>query len=467
MYSSVVQFGAILYLLILSCSVAAQYDYVVIDQIILEGNKHTKDKVIQYEMNVSPGDTILLDQLSAVLQLEEKRILNTRLFTLVKINIKNWEDDHADLEVNIQENWYIYPAPIFELADRSFNVWWQEQNRSLDRVNYGGRIDHLNLTGHKDRLKLKVQFGYVRKYELNYDYPYLHNGWGLSTNLFFSEQKEIGYITEGNKTLFAQEDDERNMLQRFRTSVSVSKRSGLWLFQTFRLAYHHNKVDDIVPEKYNSEYFLNGSDHVRFMQFEYDADYDRRVFTIYPEGGYRLKFNLKKDGFGWEGDYNNLAVTTSIEKYWKIKKRLIIESRLRLKANLTRDRISFANNTALGYGGNIVTGYDLYVIDGTDYVLHKNALKLSILDRVYNWDRWMKLRQFKKLSVKAWLRWNTDYGYVNERHYAEANPLNNQWLLGYGPAIDLLLYNSIMIQMELSFNEIGEMGFYIQGGLNF
>lgn len=455
--------------LVLSNYSSAQSDFIVVRDISYVGNKKTNERVIKYEMDIVKGDTILLDDLSKMIVLEEKRILNTRLFTLVKINIVNWDQDSGllDLVVNLQENWYIYPAPIFELADRSFNVWWQEQKRSFERVNYGVRLDHFNFTGNKDRLKVKAQFGYIRKYELKYTFPYLKGGWGFSSDLFFSEQKEIGYITEGNKTLFAELEDERILLNRFRVSSSISKRTGLRFFQSFRLAFHRNSIDDYVAEVLNPQYFNDGATTLKFLQFEYDADYDRRVFTLYPEGGYRARLNIKKDGFGFEGDYNNLSLTASVEKYWKLWGNLIVESRLRGKANIIRDKISFANNTGLGYGGNIITGYDLYVIDGTDFILHKNAFKISVFDRVYNWDSWMKLRQYKKVSVKAWLRWNTDYGYVNERHYTEGNPLNNQWLIGYGPAIDILIYNNIMIQMEYSFNEVGDQGFFLQSRLNF
>ncbi len=449
-------------------SLFAQGDFIIVNDIFFVGNKKTKDRVIEYEMAIEKGDTLTLDALNASIILEEKRILNTRLFTFVKINIKNWDQnsDRLDLEVNLQENWYIYPAPIFELADRSFNVWWKEQKRSLDRVNYGARIDHLNLTGNKDRLKLKLQFGYTRKYELKYSYPYLRGGWGLSTNILYAEQKEISYLTKGNKPSFQQLPDERILLRRFRASTSLSKRIGLRFFQVFRFSYHQNGIDDYVVKNLNSEYFINGNNNVRFFQLEYDADYDRRIFTLYPEGGYRLKANIKKDGFGFEGDYNNLSVVASVEKYWKIWNTLIVETRLRGKTNLTRDRISFANNTGLGYGGNIITGYELYVIDGTDYLIHKNALKLSILDITRRWDR-MMLRQYKKVSIKAWLRWNMDYGYVNERHYTQDNPLNNQWLFGFGPALDMLLYNTFSFQLEYSFNEIGDQAFFVKSRLNF
>lgn len=446
----------------------AQSDSVIINDITFVGNKKTKERVIKYEMDIEEGDTLSLDALNTMIVLEEKRILNTRLFTFVKINIKNWDQDtgRLSLEVNLQENWYIYPAPIFELADRSFNVWWKEQKRSFSRVNYGARIDHLNLTGNKDRLKLKLQFGYVRKYEVKYAFPYLKGGWGLSTNVLYAEQKEIGYITEGNKTLFEQLDDERILLRRFRASTSLSKRIGLRFFQVFRFSYHQNSVDDYVVQNLNPQYFLNENSSLRFFQLEYDADFDRRVFTLYPEGGFRLKANIKKDGFGFEGDYNNLSVLASIEKYWKLWDALIIETRLRGKTNILRDKISFANNTGLGYGGNIITGYELYVIDGTDYVIHKNALKLSIIDITRKWDR-MSLRQYKKVSIKAWLRWNVDYGYVNERHYAENNRLNNQWIIGYGPALDMLLYNTFSFQLEYSFNEIGDKAFFVKSRLNF
>jgi hypothetical protein len=140
-------------------NLSAQIDFIIVNNVNFVGNKKTNDRVIKYEMAIEKGDTISLDALNEIIILEEKRILNTRLFTFVKINIKNWDQisNRLDLEVNLQENWYIYPAPIFELADRSFNVWWKEQKRSLKRVNYGARIDHLNLTGNKDRLKLKLQ----------------------------------------------------------------------------------------------------------------------------------------------------------------------------------------------------------------------------------------------------------------------------------------------------------------------
>jgi hypothetical protein len=128
---------------------AAQFEYVFIDSIQIQGNKKTKDRVILRELKFTVGDSIHISQLSIVLEKNEKYVLNTGLFTWGKINIKRWDarTNRVTLLIELMEAWYIWPFPIFELADRNFNVWWNEQNRSLKRVNYGIRLRHYNTTG--------------------------------------------------------------------------------------------------------------------------------------------------------------------------------------------------------------------------------------------------------------------------------------------------------------------------------
>ena len=62
-------------------------------------------------------------------------------------------------------------------------------NCDFDRVNYGIRIDHLNLTGRKDKFKIKFQQGYTRKYELEYNFPYPKGTWGVGAVISYAENK--------------------------------------------------------------------------------------------------------------------------------------------------------------------------------------------------------------------------------------------------------------------------------------
>jgi len=459
-------------LLLIPYSLLAQIDNgtkAIIQNIFIEGNNKTKDRIVQRELDFMIGDTISIIDFEKRMLRTKKRLYNTGLFNLIHINFKGFNASKAilDIHISLTENLYIYPAPIFELADRNFNVWWQEMNRSWSRVNYGLRLDHINTTGVQDRLKIKLQFGYTRKYELKYIYPYITNKWGAGASLFYSEQKEIGYITRNNKTDFFKAPDERILLKRFRVETALNYRPDLNTFHTFRLEFHRNGIDELVASDLNPDYFLNGDDKIRFMLFEYDFDYNGRIFNIYPIGGYRINVNIKKEGFGIFKEYNNLPIHLDMDKHFMSFDRLISSFRIKAKTNLIRDQVAFANNTGLGYSNNIVGGYELYVIDGTDYILGEYQLKIKALEKLINLGKMMPINGFKKLHLQVFLRGNLDAAYVNERNYIATNTFNNQWIVGYGPAIDILLFNNFLFKFEYSFNQIGESGLFIHSSNSF
>lgn len=253
------KFFCVLHFLFFITVSSAQEKIIIVENILIPGDNHTKPKVIHQELGIAIGDTILLKNIDAHLQEAKLRLLGTGLFNNVTVNIKNYqlEKQTADIAVTLEENWYLFPVPIFELADRNFSVWWEEQNKSLDRVNYGFRLSHYNFTGHRDALKFKVHFGYTRKYEITYLYPYLgkDNKFGLGGSIFYAEHKEIAYKTEGNKTLFARTDDERRMLSRFRVGPEAKYRPDFFNFHSIRFEYHHNIIDEHVANNLNPDYF--------------------------------------------------------------------------------------------------------------------------------------------------------------------------------------------------------------------
>ena len=441
---------------------------IVINNIVLAGHKITADPVIYRELDIQPGDTLQLTSLSDDLSRNKKRLLSTGLFNIVDVNIKNWDTESNLLDVHFQlkENWYIYPSIIWEYADRSFNVWWKDFRFNFKRTNYGLRVDHLNLTGHKDRLKLKFQRGFTQKYEALYTYPYFIGNWGLGGSLFFSENKEMGYKTEQNRPLFLRTEDERILLTRLRAGLSLYNRTNAYAFHTFRIQLHNNNIDEVVYKELNPDYFLNGASGIKFMYGEYDFQYDRRVFPTYPEGGYLLFFNLKKEGFGIFNEYDNLSVFGGFEKHIPISKNLIFGNRVKLKYNLIRDQVGYANNTGLGYG-DYVRGYELYVVDGTDFFLSKTDLKWRIFQKIFDIKEYMFISQFDELPISIWLRGSFDIGYVNEPTYKETNFLANNWMWGGGPGMDIMIYNNYKISFEYNFNRLGEGGLFLGGGFSF
>ena len=451
-------------------SINGQADFFIVNEVILEGNKKTRDRIILRELDFNTGDTIQVNDLGERLNENQKRILNTGLFTLANINVKNWdfEANTADIEIKLTENWYIWPAPIFELADRNFNVWWNDQGRSLSRVNYGARMTHINFTGNRDAFRAIAHFGYTRKFELRYSNPFINRKQtiGLSGNIFYSDAKEIGYITEGNKTQYASNDDDI-LRTRFRINGSVEYRPDINHYHRINLAFHRNTIDEFVANDLNPDYFLEGATALRFFVLEYQYRQDNRVFQFYPEGGNLIRFDIKKEGLGLFGEYNNLSISAEYEHYEKAIDKVILGGRIKAKTNILRDQVAFANNTGLGYGSDFIRGYELYVIDGSDYIYTKASAKLPIFEKIVGLDRAMPINAFKRMLLQVFLSIHFDSGYVNERDYTDTNTFNNRWLYGYGPGIDIILYNNYLFKIEYSVNHEGEGGLYLSNLINF
>lgn len=448
-----------------------QAQNVSIKDILISGNKHTKEKVILRELNFEKGDSLIISMLAQTFEKNRQQILSTGLFNNAILNLKNYDVEQAvaDLEIVLEENWYLFPVPIFELADRNFNVWWNEQNKSLDRINYGLRINHYNLTGARDPLKVKIQFGYTRKFEIKYGYPYwkLNNKLGIAGTIFYADNKEIAYKTEGNKTLFYKHEvDERVLLSRFRIGPELKYRPKVNMFHALRFEYHHNQINNLVVEILNENYFLNRSTDLRMFYLEYDFQIDKRIYATYPKGGWSLFANIKKEGLGIFNDVNNLNITIGGEKHWKLLPNLVLGNRLKAKTNLFREAVAFANNTGLGWDMDIVSGYELYVMDGIDFFINKNRLSYQLFDqnvRLYDFLPY----QFQKVNLTIYLRANLDVAIVNEPVYIESNNLNNRWIYGYGPAIDFIMFNNFLFSFEYSFNDIGEQGLFFHNTIAF
>lgn len=435
-----------------------------IDSILIEGNKRTREKVILRELNFAIGTTF--DEqvdLSEVEEFNKKRLLSIGLFNDASVKIA---DNKAIITVN--ENWYIYPNPIFELADRNFNFWWYDQMRDLTRVNYGLRAEHVNLTGNRDKLTMTFQLGYTRKLELNYRFPFLdkEGKWGVSVNAFYADVRELSYKTLGNKPQFATFND-KVVRTRFRLGGDLGYRPNLFASHGFRLEYHDNNIHPHVANELNPDYFLDGKTRNQFFFFNYTFFYDRREFKIFPEAGDFFHLNLKKEGLYIFDDFDNLSLALEYEQYFNKNSKLIMNYRVKGKFNLIRKKLAFANNTGLGYGADVIRGYELYVIDGSDYFYLKSGIHYKMYEQTFDLSNLIRLAQFNRIDVKLYLGVEADTGYVNERDYIETNTFNNRWLFGTGPTFSLMLLNTYLFQVDYSWNHTGEGGIFVRNKISF
>ena len=437
---------------------------ITVDSISLIGNRKTKRHVILRELNFKIGDTLNLDKITE--RFEENRLLlfNTGIFREADFNVKNWdtESKKAHLELTLAEAIAIIPVPIFELADRNFNVWWKEMDRDLKRINYGLILYYSNLTGHRDRLKMTGQWGYTRKGEIDYKIPGVNKSQtiGLGFNVLVARNQEVPFRALDNRLEFFRSEDTF-LFNRFRSSLRAFYRPKLFSSHNFELFYHNNSIDEQVKTDLNPDFFGNDKVRLSYFAFQYDFISDKRDIKPYPTKGYLFSTTLRKDGLGLTKDRNSLHLTSRYAKYFPLNKRFSIETIVQGRYSFIRKQQPYYDMKALGFNQDYIRGYEFYVIDGLDYIYQKTALRFEIFNRDINFGKLSPIEAFKRMPTRVYLNLNNDLGYTNDPYFNVGNPLNNSLLWGRGIGLDIIVYYAVVIQMEYSINRLGEEGFFL------
>ena len=117
-------------------------DEIIIDQIIITGNKRTKENIITRELSLKLGIPITKKNLIPIIEEDKRKVINTNLFNEVNFSLEIIRDNYLILNIDVIESLYWNPTLIFELSDRNFNDWWQNFNHDIKRINYGITVNN-------------------------------------------------------------------------------------------------------------------------------------------------------------------------------------------------------------------------------------------------------------------------------------------------------------------------------------
>lgn len=441
---------------------SAQSNHITIRSLEVTGNKKTKEALILREMDFKVSDTLSISSISERFEKNEKLLMNTGLFNQVKINIEDWNENtqSVDLAVEVVESWYIFPLPIFNLADRNLNVWWTEFNGSLKRVNYGMRFVYVNFSGNKDNLKLTLQGGYTRRVLLQYERPYINRKktFGITGRYFFDHRREFAYETRNNKQVFYEDQDQINY-RSAKAILTLHYRPRVEGFHEWLIKYERNRVNDNILD-FNPRYF-NGKSTQRYFEVDYTFRRERRDNRFYPIKGNFIEAEIQKIGLGIYNQVDKLNTSIAYTHYFPLSNRLNLEMRLKGQREWMRGQHPYFGLEALGYGEDYVRGYEFYVIDGTDFLLSRNSLRFKFFDQVFDLKKKMPVKNYRLFPVTLWFTVNADFGRSYNYLFNEENALNNFWLFGKGIGIDVVLYYKYAFQIEYSFNHLNEKGIFL------
>ncbi len=327
--------------------------YAVVTQVLVEGNRKTRRPIVLREMGLRLGDTILLSALDEALARQRRLLLNTGLFSEAEVLVTTLDPEARTLILRavVREKWYTYPSVAVELADRNFNVWWNDQNRDLSRINFGAALRHRNFTGRADRLVIGVQSGYTRKAEITYNVPYVDRAKlvGIEFNALVDRNREWNARTiDGVQDFFG--NDTMAVLRRRRVRVGLSLRPGIYVTHLFGAERQVTRADSVLATEYNPNFLGDGRRRQAYFGFYYQFTFDHRDIRPFPLDGTFVRFRMSKRGLSRFDDISRLDVSAEYAHYQPLGERLNLAVNLKVKTDIQRDPVPYYNRESLGFG---------------------------------------------------------------------------------------------------------------------
>lgn len=433
---------------------------VTIGNVYITGYKKTREEIIRRELDFEEGQTFSRQELQEVLELDRQKLTNTRLFVIVELVPLQMSPTEVDILIRLQERWYIFPLPIFRLADRNFTEWWRNQNRDFSRVNYGFRVLHFNLTGRNDKLQITSQFGFTKNYSVQYQIPYINKEQtlGLTVSTGFTNNKTVSFNTRNHRLRFV--ESENIIRRRFGTSASLTYRPSFYSRHSVNLAYNRTSIADTLRQS-NPEYLLDNQNLQRYFRLSYIYSWDKRDYFAYPLSGKLYRIELNKFGLGLYDDLSMLTVRGSWDQFFDLGKNLYLANSISGSYNFSDD-IPYFQRSGFGYRPDFIRGYEPYVVEGQSFVSNRSSFRWKFLSGINQLSKRSIIPQFQTLPYAFYLKAFIDLGYVGEPlAVTQGNFFNQELLLGAGIGLDMVTYYDFVVRFEFSVNREGQSGFYI------
>ena len=434
-------------------------DKLVINEIHITGNKVTREHVILRELIFSQGDTVPKMELLPSLQRSKDNLLNLALFNFVNFEIDHLGENRIDVNLEVIERWYIWPVPILEYADRNFNSFIQ--NRDWDKINYGAWLKWSNFTGRNDLLTGKIKLGYIKEYALAYSFPNLgkKQRHGLSAGFNMNQQNELYVATRYNVPV-EYKPQESPAQTRLNAYTKYTYRRKFFTTHSLEIQYYDFQVSDSVAIV-NPNYLGGGNDRLNYFVLAYNFNYDIRDSKIYPLEGFNAKIRVEQIGLGFVGDfaYPSLRLTGVMMYHHKLANRFYFYNATKFRL-ASQKYMPHLLNRALGYN-EYLSGYESYVIDGSDYIISKYNLKLEVIKPNSFTIPFLGIKQFNKVHYALYFNVFADAGYVNYSFPDPTNTMVNTWQFSAGAGFDFVTYYDLVFRVDYAINRYGEHGFFI------
>jgi outer membrane protein assembly factor BamA len=275
----------------------------------------------------------------------------------------------------------------------------------------------------------------------------------------YYQQKEITIGTVDNERVFYK-PQEGNARTYWHIDGDASLRPRHDLRYALRLSYTNAEITDTAAMK-SDGYFAGSATTTAFLAAGASISWDTRDSRAFARTGTYADLKIDRLGLGLLGE-NEPDITTlfgSLKRWWTLGKRTGLALGAAGKTTIG-GTVPYFVQEGLGYR-HTVRGYEYYVNDGQHYAMGRANFLLTLVQPRDYYMAPVPLEAFRTLHVALYLDLFTDVGRVWDDQYAELNPLNDEWLAGFGLGLDLVSSYDQVIRLEYSLNALGEDGVFL------
>ncbi|MEQ8584174.1 MAG: POTRA domain-containing protein [Marinoscillum sp.] len=434
-----------------------------VHKIFILGNEKTKDYIITRELRLQEGEYVPAGSLDELVETSRNNVYNTNLFYSVTIDQLELDSATVDLLIKVEERWYIWPSPVFRLADRNFNDWWYNRDHDPSRVKYGLKLDVYNFRGRKESLRFIGLTGFEKRLIFQYSIPYIDKSQkhGLTFGGGYLNNKKLPYMTTDHFTVFT-DSTTAEEINREATSgyIVYTYRPSFYNYHYLMLQGYSMNISDTIAAL-NPNYFGEGTTSQQVLGLSYSFSQDKRNNKNYPLTGHKTLAMIEKLGLGIFKDVDIWRLTANHYHYFDMGSGFY--GNVSIGGQLTTsDNVPYFNYTQFGLDNYYVRGYELDVIEGPQNFLTKNTLKKRLLSTQANLGQAMPLKKFRKIPFAFYAKMFGDAGWVNNYPgYYQSDVLTNRLLYGVGLGLDIVTLYDITFRFEYSYNSQGELNFFI------
>lgn len=440
--------------------------FVTIRNMSVQGNEHTKDRIIFRESKLHEGDVIQLSQLHQEFHQSKQNLSNTTLFNDVEIFIDKWEDNNEiDLVFHVKERWYIYPIPRVILSGLSIGEWKNNFNSDPRRLTFGADLYHYNLRGRGDRLKATFFTGFQKKYGVEYSLPTIDKkqNWGASIDAFYALDKGASYKTEQNQYL-AILTENQNIVEESSISIGAIHGKNIVNQQGFQVGYSSLNVSDTLFAL-NPDFLEGEVNRRRSLSSTISINHENRDLREYATEGnfYNLQLNYEKV----LGSSQNVFWGRFKYNYYKpIAEKHNFSGSLITQTLFDQEKSFYTRLKTNRDSKNRIRGFENYRLLPEHFIGLKTEYRYNLVDK-----KMKKVPIVPKAFEPVWLRvkpkvfFDAGKGFTNE--FLETNEIDNQFLLSYGIGLDIVSIYNMPLIFELSRNNLNQTRFNIGLGKSF